>query len=55
MDGKNPCDVCRRSECIDCALIVYATKFECCSYECFLNYEGSCMIGLYDECGAWEG
>lgn len=22
---------------------------------CFLNYEGSCMISLYDNCGAWEG
>lgn len=54
MGSKHPCDICHRSECEDCALIVCPTKHECCNYECFLNYEGSCSIGLYDECGAWE-
>lgn len=54
MGSKHPCDICHRSECEDCALIVCPTKHECCNYECFLNYEGSCNIGLYDECGAWE-
>lgn len=54
--GKNPCDLCKRKGCcFDCALNGYTEKYECAEHECFLNYEGSCMIGLYERCGAWEG
>lgn len=54
--GKNPCDLCKRRGgcCFDCALNVYAEKSECAEHDCFLNYEGSCMIGLYEYCGAWR-
>lgn len=57
-DCKNPCDLCKKQDLcrLDyCALSVYSRKCECTQYQCFLNYEGSCMIGLYENCGAWEG
>lgn len=54
--GKNPCDLCKRHDCdADCALYRYASKFECTEYNCFINYEGSCTLGIYENCGAWKG
>lgn len=55
MDGKNPCDVCKREwDCEDCVLHVAPSGFVCCNYECFLNRDFSCCLGLYNLCGAWE-
>ena len=57
-DCKNPCDLCKKNGFCGlefCALAVYPCNNECAQYQCFLNYEGNCMIGLYDNCGAWEG
>lgn len=54
MDGKNPCDLCKRDDCDECSLRVFALKYECTTYECMLNYEGMCLIGFYEKCGAWE-
>ena len=52
---ENPCDLCKRKGCCyDCALHGYPEKFQCTEYGCFLNYEGSCLIGLYERCGAWK-
>lgn len=59
VDGKNPCDVCDRPcECLsgyDCIFDVYARKYECRNDECFMNYEGMCVVSAYENCGAWEG
>lgn len=53
--GVNPCDTCKREmDCFDCAFGGYTDKHECCNHDCFLNYEGSCMVGVYDRCGAWQ-
>lgn len=54
--GKNPCDLCKREFCdAVCSLYRYSKKFQCTEYDCFINYEGSCLIGLYENCGAWKG
>ena len=61
-DTRNPCDRCKRKKCFDddddsafeCALFGHTRKSNCSELQCFLNYDGSCMIGLYDRCGAWE-
>lgn len=52
----NPCDLCKnRDDCIDdCVLDVYSSKYYCSQYDCFVNYEGTCTLGLYENCGAWE-
>lgn len=52
--GKNPCDVCDTEHCDDCALNIYALEHECCNYQCFLNYDGTCIISLFEKCGAWK-
>lgn len=57
----NPCDLCQnRDICADdtdnrCVLAVYARKNNCTQYDCFINYDGSCSLGFYENCGAWEG
>ena len=54
-DCLNPCDLCKQKGCpSDCALHGYTKNHECTEYQCFLNYEGTCMVGLYERCGAWE-
>ena len=56
MDGKNPCDVCDgRIDCSECPLDGYSEAYECDNYECFLYCEGTCILSLYDRCGAWKG
>lgn len=55
MDQKNPCDCCSKQLCDDCVLGDFNRRFECCNHDCMLNYEGSCMISIYDHCGAWKG
>ena len=54
-DTRNPCDLCKK-DCFgeECALNVHAREYNCTQLQCFLNYDGSCMIGLYEHCGAWE-
>ena len=58
VDGKNPCDVCKNpcNKLFDynCIFDVYAQKYECTNYECFINYEGACLLGAYENCGAFE-
>ena len=57
----NPCDLCKKRDICDddidnrCVLDVYARKYNCTQYDCFINYEGSCSLGFYENCGAWEG
>ena len=59
-DTRNPCDLCKQNNCYDCdsdfecAFRGFTAKYHCSEYQCFLNYEGTCMVGLYDRCGAWE-
>ena len=55
LGGRNPCDLCHRKECEDCVLVTHSKECECANYECFLNFDGSCVLSLFDECGAWEG
>lgn len=56
-DCKNPCDLCKKKDCdydFDCAFGGIAKNYTCAELQCFLNYEGSCMVELYERCGAWE-
>ena len=63
MNGENPCNICH-ADC-RCALGGY-TEYDgtpcifylrynranvCEAYDCFVNYEGSCLLSLYDDCG----
>lgn len=54
---KHPCDLCKkdRDECYECVLSNFAKQYECNNDECFVNYEGHCTLGFYENCGAWEG
>ena len=52
---NNPCDVCKKEECDDCVLKTFPRHNICGNRDCFLNYEGSCVLTLYENCGAWEG
>ena len=35
--------------------VIYTRYHICGNDECCLNYEGDCMISLYEMCGTWEG
>ena len=56
MYDKHPCDICKHGDkCIDidCPLDrVFHKVLTCQQYDCFLNYEGSCQINAYDDCGS---
>lgn len=54
MTGLNPCDVCEKDYCGDCALYPQSAEWECCNYNCFLNHEGDCLISIFSRCGAWK-
>lgn len=55
-DGKNPCDVCKRSGwasgCDGCVLDHSSTYGECGNDDCMCNYECGCLLGLDDVCKA---
>lgn len=56
MYDRHPCDICGyKDKCFDirCNLHqIYNRVNVCQQYDCFLNYEGSCKISVYDKCGA---
>ena len=52
--GDNPCNICGFTDCDDCVLHRYNKKNVCEAYDCFCNYEGSCLLGLYDDCRCRE-
>lgn len=56
MRDEHPCNICKHKlECfeIECPLDhTYNKAYECHQYDCFLNREGSCLINIYDNCGA---
>lgn len=62
MSGENPCNICHA----DCSKALgsdewgdnacmfyqrYNEAYVCEAYDCFINYEGSCALNLYDDCG----
>ena len=51
---RNPCDVCNSEECWFCALYCNTEEYQCCNWDCFLNFEGDCKIGIFYKCGAWK-
>ena len=53
-NGLNPCDVCDKETCFDCALYCNSAEYQCCNWNCFLNHEGDCVISIFDKCGAWK-
>ena len=59
MDGRNPCDVCEQhAGCgfeVDCVFNCYPRMYICCNYDCFLNYDGDCLMAVFERCGAWKG
>lgn len=50
---KHPCDLCKKTDCCECVLIVYNREYECHNGECFVNHDGSCLLGFYEKCGAF--
>lgn len=54
MGGQNPCDLCRMASCDGCVLDAYTHERVCGTADCMLYYEGACVLGLYERCGAWE-
>ena len=57
MKSEHPCDICTNLNCdgfeAECVWgIAYSKKNECCTYDCMMNREGSCLGGFYDQCGA---
>lgn len=54
MEGKNPCDVCERknfaSGCSGCVLDTHDAT--CNNYDCFLQYEDSCLLWFGKSCKA---
>jgi hypothetical protein len=56
MYDEHPCNICQHSDkCfeIGCPLENgYNLVNVCQQYDCFLNYEGSCKISVYDKCGS---
>lgn len=53
MSGENPCNICN-ADCYetDCVLNrIYHNVEYCKAYDCFVNYEGNCLLCLYDDCG----
>ena len=55
MGNTHPCDLCLRRDCYECFLNIYSSQYYCATYGCALNYDGNCLAGAYDYCGAWEG
>lgn len=54
MNGENPCNICNQQDCdkADCVLHrVYNKVYYCEVYDCMLNYEGNCLLDLFDDCG----
>lgn len=56
-DGRdNPCNICqnRTKDCMesDCRLSTFLLNSNCTNYDCMLNYEDSCIIGIAEKCGA---
>lgn len=54
MNGVSPCSVCGKSSCWECVLNGMTKENECTNYNCFLNYEGDCLISVFEKCGAWK-
>ena len=57
MKEKHPCETCTNLNCdgfeTECVWKnTYSEKYECCTYGCMMNREGSCLGGFYDQCGA---
>ena len=57
MKGKHPCEICTNLNCdgfeAECVWkIIYSQKYECNTYDCMMNHEGSCLGSFYDKCGA---
>lgn len=53
MKDANPCDICKsKDNCSDECILnrIYNKAFYCKAYDCFVNYEGSCLLSLYDDC-----
>ena len=58
MIGEHPCNICTNEICKktetygDCVWQHICDKsFSCDTYDCMLNYEGSCLGCFYDKCG----
>jgi len=50
--GQNPCNICNHKNCDECVLdrSIYNDRY-CAAHDCFLNYEGSCLISVSEDCG----
>lgn len=56
ISGEHPCNICKRTmECYECACHSFARQYECNNDDCFLNYDGTCLLYFYENCGAYIG
>lgn len=58
MSGENPCNICHADcenalgEDESCIFHMRFNKtYQCAAYKCMANYEGTCLLDLYDDCG----
>ena len=49
-EKTNPCNICNHNFCVECTLSNYEDVY-CSAYDCFLNHEGACAVGISHECG----
>lgn len=56
ISGEHPCNICKRKmECYECDCNSFARQYECNNDDCFVNHEGHCLFGFYENCGAYIG
>ena len=53
MSGENPCNICEMNcDEMECVFHrIYNKCNYCKAYDCMANYEGDCLLGLFDDCG----
>lgn len=52
--GQHPCNICGFVDCDECIMHRYNERYVCEAYDCFCNYEGGCLLNMYDDCKCRE-
>lgn len=52
--GQHPCNICGFVDCDECIMHRYNENYVCEAYECFCNYDGGCLLNMYDDCRCRE-
>ena len=56
---QHPCNLCKKQNCNvgdeDCIFYLrFNRQYECAAWDCIVNYEGTCLLELYDACGCCQ-